>query len=304
MEFGGENPKAARTRGPDKGPRSCLVSGSADAAAITTLATHVMNTTTVRSDPIPWKLFAAELIGTALLVGVGLSFVIADLGRGSLLIDLVPSEAGRRAITGFLFGSTGALITLSPLGKTSGAHINPAVTLAFWLTGKMKSGQALGYVVSQLIGAVLGAVPLLAWGAMGRSIAYGATVPGPAYGVTLALAGEAVTTFALIFGLFVFLRHRTLRAFTPAMLPPLYAFMVWLEAPVSGTSTNPARTLGPAVIAGDWHGWWIYWIGPLIGTLAAIAAYKLAGWEWRSIEVAKVYHFKHDPTGIFHFRMD
>ncbi len=247
-------------------------------------------------------MFAAELIGTALLVGVGLSFVIANLGHGSPLATIVPGEGGRRAITGFLFGSTGALITLSPLGKTSGAHINPAVTLAFWLMGRMKSRHALGYVACQLIGAVFGAVPLLAWGAMGQSVAYGATVPGPAYGDTLALAGEIVTTFALVFGLFFFLRHKTLRAFTPALLPPLYCFMVWLEAPISGTSTNPARTLGPAVISGDWHGWWIYWIGPLIGTMLAVAAYKLAGWERRKIEVAKVYHFDHDPAGIFHLQ--
>ncbi len=230
--------------------------------------------------------------------------MIVDLGLGSPLTYIIPNEGVRRAITGFLFGSTGALITLSPLGKTSGAHINPAVTLAFWLMGRMKSRHALGYVACQLIGAVLGAVPLLAWGAMGRSVAYGATVPGPAYGDTLALAGEVVTTFALVFGLFVFLRHKTLRAFTPALLPPLYCFMVWIEAPVSGTSTNPARTLGPAVIAGNWHGWWVYWIGPLIGTLLAIAAYKLAGWERRMIEVAKVYHFDHDPTGIFHVRRE
>lgn len=259
---------------------------------------------TYRSASVPWKLFAAELIGTALLVGVGLSFVIVDMGLGSPLSQIIPSAGGRRAVTGFLFGATGALITLSPLGRLSGAHINPVVTLAFWLIGRMKARHAVGYMASQLTGAVLGAAPLLAWGVMGRSVAYGATVPGLAYGDMLALIGEVGTTFALVFGLFFFLRHRTLRAFTPALLPPLYAVMVWLEAPVSGTSTNPARTFGPAVISGDWRGWWIYWIGPLLGTAVAIAAYQLAGWERRMIEVAKVYHFDHDPYGIFQARAD
>jgi aquaporin Z len=255
-----------------------------------------------RGNSLPWKPFAAELIGTALLVAVGLSFVIFDLGRGSPLAPWLPDEGARRFVTGFLFGSTGMLITLSPLGKESGAHINPAVTLGFWLMGKMQTRHAVGYVVCQLAGAVLGAVPLLAWGAMGRSLNYGVTVPGAAYGDTWALLGEAVTTFVLIFGLFFFLRSRRLRAFTPALFPPLYAIMVWLEAPVSGTSTNPARTLGPAAISGDWHGWWIYWIGPLIGTLIGVAVYLAAGWERRMIEVAKLYHFHHDPHGIFHGR--
>jgi len=252
-----------------------------------------------RGRSLPWKLFGAELIGTALLVAVGLSIVIADFGRGSPLDPMLPGEAWRRLITGFLFGTTGALIALSPLGKESGAHINPAVTLGFWLMGRLRARHAVGYVVCQLAGALVGAVPLLAWGATGRSVAYGATVPGPAYGAPWALLGEAVTTFALVFGLFFFLRHRSLRPYTPALFPPLYAIMVWLEAPVSGTSTNPARSLGPAVISGDWHGWWIYWLGPLIGTLLAVAAYRWAGWEQRLIEVAKIYHFDHDRYGIF-----
>jgi aquaporin Z len=235
--------------------------------------------------PFPWRPFGAELIGTALLITVGLSIVILIFGKGSPLTQVVPSDAWRRLVTGFFFGMTGALIALSPLGKESGAHINPAVTFGFWLMGRMRTRHAMGYVACQLAGALVGAVPLLAWGAMGRSVAYGATVPSAAYSATWALLGEAITTFALIFGLFFFLRNRSLRAFTPALFPPLYAIMVCLEAPISGTSTNPARSFGPALISGDWHGWWIYWLGPLVGTLLA---------------VAKIYHFDHDPQRIFH----
>ena len=194
---------------------------------------------------LPWTPFVAELAGTALLVAVGLSIVIFDFGRGSPMLQLLPNGATRRLITGFLFGTTGALIALSPLGKASGAHINPAVTFAFWLMGRMKAGLASGYVLCQLAGAVLGAIPLLFWGAMGASTDFGATVPGATYGTTLALLGETVATFAMIFGLFAFLRHRGLRRLTPALFPPLYAIMVWIEAPISGTSTNPARSLGP-----------------------------------------------------------
>src|SRR3974377_586645 len=94
---------------------------------------------------VPWRLFASEMVGTALLVLGGLSFVILMFGEGSPIAARVPGDGVRRAITGFLFGSTGALIALSPIGKESGAHINPAVTLGFWLMGKLDSRVAVGY---------------------------------------------------------------------------------------------------------------------------------------------------------------
>jgi aquaporin Z len=77
---------------------------------------------------IPWALFVSELIGIALLVLVGLSLVIFMFGTGTPMARLIPSEGLRRLITGFLFGTTGASIALSLVGKVSGAHINPAVT--------------------------------------------------------------------------------------------------------------------------------------------------------------------------------
>lgn len=248
---------------------------------------------------VPWLLFGAELLGTALLIALGLSLVILGFGQGSPVVRLIPSNGCRRLLTGFLFGSTGALIALSPLGKESGAHINPVVTLAFWLMGKLKTSHAVGYVLAQLMGAVLGAVPLLAWGEMGRSVSFGATLPGPGYGPGWALAGEATTTFALIVGLFSFLRHHRLRPFTPVLFPFLYAVMVFAEAPISGTSTNPARSLGPAVISGVWYDWWVYWVGPLVGTSLGAAMFRVTGLGWLKIEVAKLYHFEHDRYGVF-----
>jgi aquaporin Z len=248
---------------------------------------------------LPWSLFLAELFGTAILIGVGLSVVIVDFGQGSPVVRLLPNAGLRRVVTGFLFGSTGALIALSPLGKTSGAHINPVVSLSFWLMGKLRGRYALRYVLAQLLGAIIGALPLLAWGAMGRSVEFGATFPGPEFGAAPALLGEILTTFALVAGLFFFIRHRKIRAFTPALFPVLYAVMVFLEAPISGTSTNPARSLGPAVIAGTWRGWWVYWVGPSIGALLGVALFRFTRLRRLEIEVAKLYHFAHDPHGIF-----
>ena len=244
----------------------------------------------------PWRIFFSELIGTALLVLGGLSFVIFMFGSGSPMARILPSEGLRRLITGFLFGTTGALIALSPVGRESGAHINPIVSFGFRLMGRLSLKRMMVYVVAQLAGAILGCVPLFLWGSMGRSVEFGATWPGQGYSTTEAFLGEVVTTFAMVSLLTIFLAYRRIRPFTPALFPPLYSFMVWAEAPISGTSTNPARSLGPSVISGQWQGWWIYWIGPMLGTLLALLAFSYLA---KRIEVAKLYHFDSDRDRLF-----
>jgi aquaporin Z len=245
---------------------------------------------------LPWMLFVSELIGTALLVLVGLSLVIFMFGTGTPMARLIPSEGLRRLITGFFFGTTGACISLSTVGKVSGAHINPVVTLAFRLMGKLDLKTTLGYMGAQLIGAVVGSLPLLLWGAMGKSVDFGSTLPGPGYTLSMVFLGEVLTTFTMITLLAVFLGFRTIRPFTPAIFPPLYAIMVWAEAPISGTSTNPARSLGPAFISGQWQAWWIYWIGPMAGMLLAVLACSFLA---KRIEVAKLYYFESDRDRLF-----
>jgi aquaporin Z len=256
-----------------------------------------MNDPTFRR--FPWRIFFSELIGTALLVLGGLSLVIFMFGSGSPMARLLPSEDLRRLITGFLFGTTGALIALSPVGKESGAHINPVVSLGFRIMRKLEMKLMLVYIFAQLIGAVFGALPLLLWKEMGRSVAFGATLPGEGFTTMTVVLGEVVTTFAMVALLAIFLGFRKIRPLTPALFPPLYSIMVWAEAPISGTSTNPARSLGPVLISGQWQGWWIYWIGPLLGALLALVACSFLA---KRIEVAKLYHFDSDRDGIFRKR--
>jgi aquaporin Z len=121
-------------------------------------------------------------------------------------------------------------------------------------------------------------------------------VPGPGYSTGTVLLGEIITTFGLVASLCVFLAFRELRRFTPFMIPFLYAIMAPLESAISGTSTNPARTLGPSVISGNFDGWWIYWVGPFLGMVAAIVACSYLA---SRIEVAKMYHFDSDRHGVF-----
>ncbi|MGH7670660.1 MAG: aquaporin, partial [Gemmatimonadaceae bacterium] len=133
----------------------------------------------------------------------------------------------------------------------------------------------------------------------GRSVAFGSTRPGAAYTIWVALSGEIVTTACLIVGLFTFLGHAKLRAYTPLLFPALYAILVGFEAPLSGTSTNPARSFGPALIAGAWPGWWIYLVGPMVGMLVGLAIHRIGWFRRLEVWVAKVYRFEHDHYGIF-----
>ena len=242
------------------------------------------------------RVYIAEFIGTALLVLIGLSLVILMFGQGSPMVRLIPGEGLRRLITGFLFGSTGASIALSRIGKESGAHINPVVTMAFWIFRKMNSRVAAFYILAQLSGAIVGCLPLLLWGQMGKSVAFGATLPGEGFSTSMVLLGEVITTFTMVTLLILFIGFRRLRPFTPAIFPVLYAIMVFLESPVSGTSTNPARSLGPAIISGAWQGWWIDWAGPIAGALLACIACSFLA---KRITVAKLYHFDSDRDGLF-----
>ncbi len=246
----------------------------------------------------PFVVLLAEFLGTAVLIAVGLSCVIVDFGSGSPVVRLLPEPWLRRLLTGLLFGSTGGLIATSWVGRVSGAHINPAVSLAFWWNGTLKGEHVPGYLLAQLLGGVAGSVPLLLWGRLGSSVDYGATVPG-AWGPWGAVAGETLTTLALVVGLLVFTGRRSLRRFTPLLMPALYALMVALEAPISGTSTNPARSLGPALVAGQWSDFWVYVVGPLIGAALAVLLFRFRFLRSFESEVAKLYHFDIDLHGIF-----
>ncbi len=244
-------------------------------------------------DKLHPRMYAAEFAGTALLVFLGLSIVIAMWGHGAPLASLPISPGVRRLITGFLFGSIGAAIAFSPIGRMSGAHINPAVSFAFWLEGKLLWRDASFYLLAQLIGAAFGSIALLVWGATGASDTWGASVPATGVPIWLPIAGEALCTFLLVFLIFVFAAHKATQPFTPLVNPPLFAILTWLEAPLSGASANPARSFGPELVAPTWQGWWIYWLGPMLCAGLAVLVLRYKHLQHHRPAEARLCHFGH-----------
>jgi aquaporin Z len=231
--------------------------------------------------------FLAEFVGTALLLLIGLSAVVFDFAAGSPMVRWLPDEDVRRLLTGIVFAGTATAIVYSPLGRRSGGHINPAVTGAFLRLGKIAPRSAAGYWAAQFAGALAGALIVRAiWGRLAVQVHVGATVPGPR-GVLVAVVAEAVGTFLLLTLILLFVDRPRLQRFTPAAAGLLVAFLVFVEAPVSGTSLNPARTLGPALVAGDYRGLWAYFVGPVAGALCATWVY-LRG--HRQVRCGKLIH--------------
>ena len=122
--------------------------------------------------------YAAEFAGTALLLLVGLSAVCADFGTRSPVVSAIPDSNLRRLITGIIFAGTATAIVYSPLGRRSGGHLNPAVTLAFLRLGKIGPRSAAIYIVVQIAGALTGAALVLGiWRGWATSVNVGARCP-------------------------------------------------------------------------------------------------------------------------------
>ncbi len=250
----------------------------------------------MHGDPFPPSrlhptLYLAEFIGTALLVLLGVSIVILMFGQDSPGSRLIPAEGLRLFLTGGLFGSVGALIAVSPIGRISGARINPAITLAFWLEDKLAWRDAGCYVLAQFAGGAVGAAPLLAWGDMGQSVAFGATQPGPGVPGWAAMLGEAAVTFLLILAILTTAAHPRTRRFTPLVMPAVLSLLVWLEAPISGASANPARSFGPALVANVPVAPWIYMVGPSLGAILYVCLVRLEAVRLPRVTVARLFHF-------------
>ncbi|MBW4540163.1 MAG: aquaporin [Myxacorys chilensis ATA2-1-KO14] len=248
----------------------------------------------VRWQTLHWAEYTAELVGTTVNIFVGLSAVVFDFGQGLPMEQLIPNHSIRLLITGLIYSGSGSLFAVSPLGKLSGAHINPSVTLAFWVHGKMHRQDAIGYVIAQFLGSTFGATLLvLVWGKYAGSVYNGMTLPGAGYALWFVFLAEVLMTFLLVISIFLFVSNRRLMCWTPLITWLLVAAMVWLGAPISGTSLNSARSIGPALVTGLWRDQWLYCIAPPLGALLAVAVFRRLSMGKRDILSGKLFHVPH-----------
>jgi aquaporin Z len=203
----------------------------------------------------------------------------------------IPNPAMRRILMGVAMGVTAVLIIHSPMGKRSGAHFNPAITLTYFRLHKVDKRDAAFYVVFQFIGGAAGvgfAAILLGSSIAVPEVNYAVTVPGP-QGTTAAFFAELFMATLLMAVVLWSSNTPALAKYTSYFVGVLIALYILVFAPVSGFSINPARTFGSAVFANLWTAWWIYFIAPPLGMLGVAQIYVLT-YGHEEIPGAKPFH--------------
>jgi aquaporin Z len=205
------------------------------------------------------RLFS-ELLGTffLVLVAVGGGMVNARFGGSAV-------PYGALVVSPALM--VGAIILF--MGAVSGAHLNPAVTVAFAMRGDFPWRRVPAYVVAQFVGAIL--APLLLWALLGKQGSAGLTLPGHGISPLTAMVWEIVLTTGLVSTVLgVSSGAQQLGPIAALGVSSYIALAGLWGSPVSGASMNPARSLGPALVLGNWSSWWAYALGPLVGAVVAV----------------------------------
>lgn len=202
--------------------------------------------------------------------GVG-TFFLVFIGPGAAMVD---------AYSGGTVGHVGIALAFAfvvvamvyALGHLSGAHINPAVTLAFWSTGRFPSAEVVPYVLAQCSGATVASFSLRA--ALGPVGNLGATVP--ILPVPEAFVVEWLLSFVLMFVIMaVATDERVADGFAALAVGLTVGFCALMGGPLTGASMNPARSLGPVVAGAAWHSHWVYWLAPITAMMVAARAYDM-----------------------------
>jgi MIP family channel proteins len=219
-----------------------------------------------------WEQAIAEIIGT---------FALVFIGAGSVVI--LGSSANAAGLVGIALAHGLVLaIMISNLGHISGGHFNPAVTVSTWVAGKIETLRAAWYILAQLVGAVIGALLLRAslpesiW----RQTNLGATAVSHQFAITngKAVLIEAILTFFLVITVFaVAIDDRgVFKAIAGLPIGLVLTFDIIVGGLLTGASMNPARSFGPALVAGHWTDFWVYLAGPLSGGIIGAAVYWFA----------------------------
>jgi len=213
------------------------------------------------------RLFS-ELLGTffLVLVAVGGGMVNARFG-GNAVPYTAKVVAPALMVAGIILF----------MGTVSGAHLNPAVSIAFAARGDFPWKRVPAYIVAQFVGAIL--ATLLLWALIGKQGSAGLTLPGPGIGAGTAMVWEIVLTTGLVSVILgTASGAQQIGALSAVGVGSYIALAGLWGSPVSGASMNPVRSLGPALVLNDWTAWWAYLIGPIAGGIIAVGfAYILRG---------------------------
>jgi aquaporin Z len=212
------------------------------------------------------RLFS-EVIGTFFLVLVASGAAVVNARSGGLIpLGVQVAVPGLMVMAMILF-----------MGKVSGAHFNPVVSVAFALRGDFPWKRVPGYLVAQLAGSIAAALFLRV--TLGNVGGLGATEPGPGIAAGTAVAFEAVLTLGLLSTILGSASGAQNIGVLGAIAVGAYIALAGLwSAPISGASMNPTRSIGPAIVGGHWHAWWVYLVGPSVGGLLALGvAWVLRG---------------------------
>jgi len=213
----------------------------------------------------PFSKYLAEAIGT---------FCLVFAGTGAVIVNQVTGGQ----VTGLGVGLTFGLVVLAmiyTIGHVSGAHMNPAVTLGFYSSGRMSLKEVPRYIIAQCVGAIL-ASALLRLLFIGEETGMGITLPSGS--VTQSFILEFVLTFILMFVIMgVATGDREEGIMAGVAIGATIALEAIFGGPISGASMNPARSLAPALVSGNFSHQWIYWVGPILGSV-------LGGWMYRFVQ--------------------
>lgn len=216
-----------------------------------------------KKEKLRYAPYLAEAIGT---------FALVFAGPGAIAVN----AASDGAITNVGIGLSFGLIIMAmvfALGHVSGCHINPAVTIAFRIIGRIDNQRMLGYIAAQLAGAALAGLTVVA--IIGQEGNAGASIP-TINGVESAFASEVVLTFFLVLVIMaVATDHRAEGSFAAIAVGGYVAFAATGWGAVAGASMNPARSLGPALAANAWDWHWVYWLAPIAGGVLAVIVYEI-----------------------------
>jgi aquaporin Z len=238
-----------------------------------------------------WPEYLMEGAELGLFMLSACAFTVLLFHPSSPLAQQINNTVFRRFLMGTAMGATAIAIIFSPIGKRTGAHFNPAVTLTFFRLGKLDLWDAFFYVLAQFAGGIAGVLfAAIIFGEFlsHQSVNYATTLPGMS-GVLTAFLGELVITFILMTVILNVSNSRRLSRWAGVFAGALVAAYITFEAPISGMSMNPARSLGSAVGAQVWTSLWIYFTAPPIGMLLAAEVYQLLR-SGRGVVCAKLHH--------------